>query len=217
MSQTLLLLLIKATWQTLYMVITASIFAGIIGIPLGILLVVTGKRGFLHHPWLHQSLALMINAMRSIPFIILLVAITPFTRLITGTSIGTTAAIVPLCVGAIPFVARIIETALHEVPLGLIEAGKAMGASAKQIIFNIMLPEAMPAIIEGITVVVVSLIGYSAMAGAIGGGGLGEVAINYGYQRFDVGIMLMTVVLLIILVQLIQYCGDQFSKYLRNR
>jgi len=199
------------------MVLMSSFAAAILGIPLGILLVVTNSKGFLSNRYIYQPLALLINAIRSVPFIILLVAITPLTRFITGTSIGTNAAIVPLTLGAMPFVARIIETALNEVPAGLIEAGQAMGASPKQIIFWIMLPEAMPAIIEGITVVVVSLLGYSAMAGAIGGGGLGEVAINYGYQRFDMSMMITTVVLLIILVQLLQWCGDRLSNYLRNR
>ncbi|MCW5588024.1 MAG: ABC transporter permease [Legionellales bacterium] len=210
-------LLILATWQTIYMVGVSSIIGMLFGIPLGIILAITHKNGICEQRILHQVLAIIINATRSIPFIILLVAITPLTRLLTGTSIGTLAAIVPLSVGAIPFIARIIETAIYEVPRGLHETGMALGANHWQVIRYFLLPEALPAIIDGMTVVIVALIGYSAMAGAIGGGGLGEVAINYGYQRFNMKIMLITIIILIMLVQLIQFLGERWANHLRHK
>ena len=151
---------------------------------------------------------------RSIPFIILLVAITPFTRLIIGTSIGTTAAMVPLAVSAIPFFARLVESAMNEVSYGLIEAGLAMGATVFQIVYKILIPESRATIIRGITLMLITLVGYSAMAGAIGGGGLGNVAITYGYERFEINIMIATVVILIVMVQLIQWCGDYIARKL---
>ncbi len=217
MSNTMIMLILSATWQTIYMVFIASLIASLVGIPLGILLAITSKNGIYENKLINSTLGVIVNAVRSIPFIILLVAIIPFTRLITGTSIGTAAAIVPLTIGAIPFIARIIESAIHEVSSGLIEAGIAMGANNLQIILKILLPESLPSIIDGITVVMVSLVGYSAMAGVIGGGGLGEVAINYGYQRFDPMIMLITVVILIIIVQFMQVAGENFAKYFRNK
>jgi D-methionine transport system permease protein len=210
-------LISQATWQTIYMVTTASLIAIAFGIPLGVILAITNKTSILENIIIHKSLSIIVNITRSIPFIILLVALIPLTRWLTGSSIGTTAAIVPLSIGAVPFVARIIESALYEVPRGLIQAGIVMGATPLQIIYKILLPEAMPSIIEGTTVVIVSLVGYSAMAGAVGGGGLGEVAINYGYQRFNLEIMLATIILLIILVQLIQSLGDYWANKLRRR
>ncbi|MGL6176924.1 MAG: methionine ABC transporter permease, partial [Vibrionaceae bacterium] len=173
--------------------------------------------GLLQNRVLNFLLSTIVNIGRSIPFIILLVVIIPLTRLLVGTSIGTTAAIVPLCVGAIPFIARLVEGALVEIPDGLIEAAQAMGASTLQIIMKVLLPEALPAIIHGATVTLVTLVGYSAMAGAVGGGGLGDVAIRYGYQRFDGTMMLITVVILVILVQLIQSIGDYFAKRVDHR
>ena len=166
---------------------------------------------------LNQTLGAIINAARSTPFIILMVAIIPFTRLIVGTSIGTNAAIVPLTIAAAPFVARIVESALKEVDAGLIEAAQAMGASPSQIILKVLIPEAMPSIVLGLTLTVISLIGYSAMAGAIGGGGLGDLAIRYGYQRFRADVMLATVVILIALVQMVQSSGDYFAHKLNKR
>lgn len=216
MSQTTLLLLLNATAETFYMVILSSVIATLVGLPLGIILYISRKNHILEHPFLHQTLAILVNIMRSIPFIILMVAIIPITRWIVGSSIGTNAAIVPLSLAAMPFIARIVENALLEVNKGLIEAATAMGANAWQIIGKVLIPEALPGIINGLTLTIVSLVGYSAMAGAVGGGGLGDLAIRYGYHRFDVKIMLITIAIMIILVQLIQWLGDgiakQFSK-----
>lgn len=204
--------ILLALWQTIYMVIVAGIVAVIIGLPLGVLLKIWRKGEIHPHPVAHKFLAIIINAMRSIPFIILMLAIIPFTRLVAGTSIGTTAAIVPLAVSAFPFVARVVENALDEVPFGLIEASQAMGASTWQIVMKVLVPEAMPGTIRGITLMLVALVGYSAMAGAVGGGGLGDVAIRYGYERFEVGVMVITVLILIAVVQLLQWLGDSLAR-----
>ncbi|MGL4735255.1 MAG: methionine ABC transporter permease [Enterovibrio sp.] len=209
--------LLDALGQTLLMVVSAGFIGFLLGFPLGILLHLTKPYGLLQNRVLNFLLSTIVNIGRSIPFIILLVVIIPLTRLLVGTSIGTTAAIVPLCVGAIPFIARLVEGALVEIPDGLIEAAQAMGASTLQIIMKVLLPEALPAIIHGATVTLVTLVGYSAMAGAVGGGGLGDVAIRYGYQRFDGTMMLITVVILVILVQLIQSIGDYFAKRVDHR
>lgn len=213
MSNELLYELAIATWQTIYMVLVSGIIASLFGIPMGVILLTTRQHGLLEQTTMNRLLAGFVNALRSIPFIILLVAIIPLTRFLVGTSIGTTAAIVPLSIAAIPFVARLVENRLSEVPYGLVEAGLAMGATSTQIIFKILLPEAAPGIINGITITLITLIGYSAMAGAVGGGGLGDLAIRYGYQRFDVAVMVYTVVILIVLVQLMQFFGDRVSKY----
>jgi D-methionine transport system permease protein len=212
MSQTLLLLLLEATLQTLYMVAVAGLIATLVGLPLGVLLYVTRRKNIYDKPWLHKSLAALINVTRSIPFIILMIAVIPFTRLLVGTSIGTNAAIVPLALAAMPFVARIVENALVEINAGLIEAATAMGATPIQIIRKVLLPEAWPNIINGLTLTIVSLIGYSAMAGAVGGGGLGDLAIRYGYQRFDLTVMIVTIVIMIALVQTVQFGGEQLVK-----
>jgi D-methionine transport system permease protein len=212
MSQTILSLLFNATLETIYMVCVASLVAILAGLPLGTILYVTRKNHILSAPILHQLLSAIINMTRSIPFVILMIAVIPFTRLIIGSSIGTNAAIVPLALCAIPFLARVVENALLEVNKGLIEAATAMGATAWQIIVKVLLPEAMPGIVNGLTLTIISLIGYSAMAGAVGGGGLGDLAIRYGYQRFDLGIMLITIVIMIIFVQSIQYFGDRIAK-----
>lgn len=205
-----------ATWQTFYMVIASGIIASIIGVPLGICLEVSKKNHILANKSCHRLLDIIVNIGRSIPFIILMIAIIPFTRLVVGTSIGTTAAIVPLSVGAIPFIARLTETALMEVPKSLIEAALAMGATPLQIIIKFLLCETWPSIINGITITLIALVGYSAMAGTIGGGGLGDLAIRYGYQRFQTNIMIITVVILIIMVQLLQIAGDMLSKKLNK-
>ncbi|MGL5335640.1 MAG: methionine ABC transporter permease [Enterovibrio sp.] len=210
-------LLLDALGQTLLMVATAGFIGFLLGFPLGILLHLTKPYGLLQNRFFNFLLSTIVNIGRSIPFIILLVVLIPLTRLIVGTSIGTTAAIVPLCIGAIPFIARLVEGALIEIPEGLVEAAQAMGASTFQIIMKVLLPEALPAIIHGATVTLVTLVGYSAMAGAVGGGGLGDVAIRYGYQRFDGTMMLITVVILVILVQLIQSIGDFFAKRVDHR
>jgi D-methionine transport system permease protein len=210
-------LLVLAFGETVLMVLASALFSALIGIPLGVALHVTKPGQILARPRLQMLLGTLVNIGRSVPFIILLVAIIPFTRLIVGTSIGTIAAIVPLTVGAIPFVARLIEGALIEVPFGLQEAAQAMGAKPLQIIQKVLLPEALPGIINAITITLVTLVNYSAMAGAIGGGGLGDVGIRYGYQRFDPAIMLITVVILVLLVQLIQGLGDRLVKYVDHR
>lgn len=212
MSPVITNLLFKSLAETLYMLSVSAIIAAIIGIPLGILLVVTEKNGILVCPVLNKPLAFAINMVRSIPFIILMVAIIPFTRMVAGTSIGTTAAIVPLTIAAIPYTARMVETSIREIPFGLIEAAESMGASPYQIIKKVLIPEALPSIIENMTVVIVSLIGSSAMAGTIGGGGLGDLAIRYGYQRFQADVMIATIIVLIIIVQLIQFIGRTWSR-----
>lgn len=217
MSEAMINLLLQALGETLLMVLASALFSGLIGIPLGVALHVTKSGQILQHPVLNRVLGAIINLGRSVPFIILLVAIIPLTRLIVGTSIGTVAAIVPLTVGAIPFVARLIEGALIEVPSGLVEAAQAMGAKPLQIIQKVLLPEALPGILNSLTITLVTLVNYSAMAGAIGGGGLGDVGIRYGYQRFDPLVMLITVAILVILVQLIQSLGDRLVKQVDHR
>lgn len=217
MSQTTLSLLLNATFATIYMVFVASLIATILGLPLGVILYVTQKGNILGQKPLNRLLAAFVNITRSIPFIILMIAVIPLTRFLVGTSIGINAAIVPLSLAAMPFIARIVDNALQEVNKGLIEAGTAMGASAWQIIIKILLPEARVGITNGLTLTIISLVGYSAMAGAIGGGGLGDFAIRYGYQRFDINMMLLTIIIMIILVQLIQLMGDKLArKFSRN-
>ncbi|HAU1190545.1 TPA: methionine ABC transporter permease [Legionella pneumophila] len=203
--------LLAATGETLYMVFFSTLFAVLLGLPLGILLYSSSR--IKPNIRLNKMLSTLINIFRSIPFIILLVAIIPFTRLIVGTSIGINAAIVPLTVGATPFFARLVDNVLQSLPLGLIETGYSMGANTRQIILHIILPEAQSGLIHSITVTAITLINYSAMAGAVGAGGLGTLAINYGYQRFNAGIMIATVIVLIILVQLIQMVGDYLAKH----
>ena len=206
-------LLFKALWETLYMVVSSGVISFALGIPLGVLLYVTRTGRILENAITNRIMGALVNAGRSIPFIILMVAIIPLTRLLTGTSIGTTAAIVPLSVAAIPFVARIAEGALQEVPTGLVEAAQSMGASPLQIITRVLLPEARAGLINGMTITLVTLVSYSAMAGAIGGGGLGDLGIRYGYQRFEGVIMLTTVTVLIALVQLLQMVGDRLQQH----
>lgn len=203
--------------ETLIMVAVSSVIGTALGLPLGILLFVTDPKGFLPMPALNISLGAVVNALRSIPFIILLVAIIPFTRLVVGSSIGTAAAIVPLTISVAPFIARIVETSLREVDKGLVEAAQAMGATNMQIITKVLLPEAMPGILAGLTIAVISLIGYSAMAGVVGGGGLGDLGIRYGYQRFMPEVMWPVVIILIILVQGLQSIGDRLVRKLSHR
>lgn len=212
MSAELWKLLGESLWETIYMVVVSGTVSALLGIPLGVLLYVTRESQILARPTLHKILGIVVNATRSIPFIILMVAVIPFTRLIIGTSIGTTAAIVPLSLAGIPFVARIAEGALDEVSTGLIEAAQSMGATPMQIITKVMLPEALPGLIHGMTLTLVTMVSYSAMAGAIGGGGLGDLGIRYGYQRFDPVVMLITVVILIAVVQLIQSGGELLQR-----
>lgn len=217
MSQEMLALLLEALGETLYMVAVSAGISTVLGVPLGVILVSTSRGHILQNLWLNRILGYIANATRSTPFIILMVAIIPLTRVLAGTSIGTNAAIVPLSIAAIPFVGRVVESALREVDYGLIEAAQAMGASPLQIIRRVLLPEAMPSIVLGLTLAVISLIGYSAMAGAIGGGGLGDLAIRFGYQRFRVDVMISTVVILIALVQLVQSVGDLLSRRLNKK
>jgi len=195
-------------WETLLMVGISGLAGALIGIPLGVLLRLTDRGGVLQNAGVNRVVGTVVNAVRSTPFIILLVAIIPFTRLIAGSSIGTAAAVVPLTIAAAPFIARLVEASLREVDHGLVEAAQAMGASTWQIVLKVLLPEALPGIIAGFTITLVSLTGYSAMAGAIGGGGLGDLGIRYGYQRFLPEVMLAVVVVLIAFVQAVQSLGD---------
>ena len=217
MSANLIPILWESTLQTLYMVAMATVLGTLIGAPLGIFLATSRRGELLSAPVLNTVLGLTVNAARSTPFIILVVAIIPLTRLIAGTSIGTTAAIVPLTIASAPFIARLIETAIREVDAGLIEAARAMGAAPFQIVRKVLIPEAMPGIILGLTLAVVSLIGYSAMVGAVGGGGLGDLGIRYGYQRFMPEVMLAVVVILILLVQAVQSCGEWIASRFDKR
>ncbi|TCS79385.1 methionine ABC transporter permease [Tepidibacillus fermentans] len=204
--------LFEAALETLYMVGISGLFTVILGIPLGIFLVLTDKGQLLENRILNIILSVIVNVFRSIPFIILMVLLIPFTRKIVGTPIGSTAATVPLIVGAAPFFARLVETSLREVNKGVIEAALSMGANIRQIIFKVYLPEAMPSILSGITVTLVALISYSAMAGVLGGGGLGNMAIIYGYQLYNTPVMLVTTAVILLLVQLVQTLGDHISK-----
>ncbi|GEO14597.1 methionine ABC transporter permease [Microvirga aerophila] len=217
MSPEMIRLIASATGETLYMVAVSAGIATLLGLPLGIFLATSGKGELYAAPWVNRGLGVIVNAARSTPFIILVVAIIPFTRLIAGTSIGTSAAIVPLTVAATPFIARLIEGAIREVDQGLIEAARAFGASPLQIVLKVLIPEALPGIALGLTLAVVSLIGYSAMVGAVGGGGLGDLGIRYGYQRFMPETMLAVVVVLIVLVQVVQSIGDRLSRHLNKR
>ncbi|ASK55909.1 ABC transporter permease [Vibrio tarriae] len=210
-------LLLTATWQTLYMVAIAGVVGFALGIPLGVILHTTKKDGLLENLPLNSILGAIVNVGRSVPFLVLMVAIIPVTKLIVGTFIGTTAAIVPLTIGAIPFVARLIESALLEVPTGLVEAAQSMGATPLQIIRKVLLPEALPTILNSVTITLVTLVSYSAMAGTVGGGGLGDVAIRYGFHRYDITIMAVTVVMLIVLVQIIQSIGDALVRRVDHR
>jgi D-methionine transport system permease protein len=217
MSQMILSLLLEASLETIYMVVVSAVIATLLGLPLGVLLYATRKGNLLSHPAFYQILAALINITRSIPFIILMIAVIPLTRLMVGSSIGTNAAIVPLSLCAIPFVARVVENALLEVGRGLIEAAVAMGSTVWQIIIKVLIPEALPGIINGLTLTLVNLVGYSAMAGAVGGGGLGDLAIRYGYQRFDIKTMVATIVIIVLFVQVIQWLGDSIAKHFASR
>lgn len=209
-------LLLGATWETIYMVAVAGVVGFAVGIPLGVILHITKKGGLLENTKLNGILGAVVNVGRSVPFLVLMVAIIPVTKMLVGTFIGTTAAIVPLTIGAIPFVARLIEGALLEVPTGLVEAAQSMGATPTQIITKVLLPEAMPTIVNSVTITLVTLVSYSAMAGTVGGG-LGDVAIRYGFHRYDITIMAVTVVMLIVLVQIIQSIGDAVVRRVDHR
>ena len=207
-----------ALWETFYVTILATLFAVIIGLPLGVLIVVGEKDGVLPLPKpILSFLNLLINLLRSIPFLILMILVFPITRFIIGTTVGTTASIVPLVIAAFPFVARLVETSLREVDPGIIETAQSMGASPLQIIVKVMIPESVPSLISGITIAITTILGYTAMSGIIGGGGLGKIAINYGYYRYKYLVMLIAVIILIVLVQLFQSIGTRLAKAMDKR
>jgi D-methionine transport system permease protein len=217
MSAAIQTLLLNALKDTVFMIGVSGFLAVLFGVPLGIVLVVTAPGGLKQNLLFNRVLGFVVNATRSTPFIILMVAIIPLTRAIVGTSIGTRAAIVPLSLAALPFMGRVVEGALREVDGGVVEASKAMGATPFQIVFRVLLPEAFPSLVTGVTLMLISLVGYSAMAGALGGGGLGDVAIRYGHQRFRVEVMMATVAILIVLVQSVQSVGDFIVRLIRRR
>ena len=217
MSQIMFDLLVKSVWETVLMTFASGLISLAAGLPLGLLLVATGKGSFAENRWINGVLGAIINGFRSVPFIILLVALIPVTRFIVGTSIGTWAAIVPLAIAATPYFARIAEVSLREVDPGLIEAVRAMGGSRWHLVREVLVPEALPGLTSGFTVTLVTLIGASAMAGAIGAGGLGDLAIRYGYQRFETAIMVAVVAVLIVLVCGMQWLGDRLTARLDHR
>lgn len=207
-----------ATWQTFIMVLFSTVFSMLIGLPLGIILCTTdAQTGLKPRKALNQFLSIIINILRAIPFVILVILLFPFTRVIVHTAIGTRASIVPLTIAAAPFVARVIESSLKEVDPGVIQAARSMGSKNSQIIFKVLLPEALPSIINGITLTIINLIGYSAMAGTVGGGGLGDVAIRYGYQRYRVEYMLGSVAIILIMVEIIQVIGTRIANKMQAK
>ena len=206
-------LYIEGTVATLYMVFMSTLFAYIFGVPLGILLTVTGPGSLVPRPVFNSVLGTIVNIGRSIPFIILIVALIPFTRLVAGTSLGPRASVVALVVGAVPFVARLIEASLKELNPGVIEAAESMGASMPKLVLGVMLPEALPSLIRGVALTAITLVGYSAMAGAVGGGGLGDIAIRYGYHRYQSDVMIGTLILLVLMVQIIQMAGNVLARF----
>ena len=204
-------LILTPTLETIYMVVASTIFSLIIGFPLGILLVITEKGNIWEKPFFNKILSGSINVLRSIPFIILMILVFPLAKVIVGKSIGTTATIVPLSIAAAPFVARIMESSIREIDKGVIESSLAMGASVWQIIRRVLIPESLPSIVSGITLTIINLIGYSAMAGAIGGGGLGNLAIRFGLYKFDTKVMLISLAIIIVLVQGVQFIGTRLT------
>ncbi|MER6501970.1 methionine ABC transporter permease [Streptomyces sp. NPDC001455] len=210
-------LLAQGTVDTLYMVLWSTVVTVLVGLPLGVLLVLTDKGGLLQNAVVNKVVGVIVNIGRSLPFMILLIALIPFTTWVVGTFIGPTAMIVPLTVGAVPFFARLVETAVREVDHGLVEAVQSMGGSIPTIVRKVLLPQALPSLVSGVTTTVIVLVGYSAMAGAVGGEGLGSKAVTYGYQRFDNQFMLATVVLLVVIVSVIQLIGDLVVRLLARR
>ncbi len=217
MSPILFELLIKSLWETVLMTLASGAISFVAGLPLGLALVATAKGGIAENLWFNRILGSVVNGFRSVPFIILLVALIPVTRLIVGTALGTWAAIVPLAIAATPYYARIAEVSLREVDRGLIDAVRAMGGNRWTILREVLVPEALPGLVAGFTVTLVTLVGASAMAGAIGAGGLGDLAIRYGYQRFETAVMIAVVIVLILLVSLIQWGGDRLVARLERR
>ena len=217
MTEKMIQLIITGIGETLYMVVISTVVAYVFGIPLGVIMYITDKKGICRNRIINLVVGVIINIIRSVPFLILLVAILPFTRLVVGTTIGPTATIVPLIVAAIPFVARMVESSLKEVDGGVIEAAKAMGSSNFQIITRVLLPEAKPSLLVGLTIAITTILGYSAMAGFTGGGGLGAIATNYGYYRYQTDVMLITVAVLVIIVQIFQEVGIRIVNKLDKR
>ena len=207
----------QATFDTLVMLAGSLGFSVLLGLPLGVVLFLTGRGRLLANPAANAALSFAVNVLRSVPFVILLIVMIPLTMLLVGTSLGVAGAIPPLVVGAAPFYARLVETALREVDTGVVEAGQAMGATPRQIVFGVLLPEALPGIVAGATVTAIALVSYTAMAGVVGAGGLGDLAIRFGYQRFQTDVMVVTVVLLLILVQGLQWVGDRLVIKLSRR
>lgn len=220
MTKAIWTLIFQSTLQTLQMVFFSTIFSILLGLPLGILLCVTRPEehgGIMPKPVLNNILDKIVNVLRSFPFIILMIILFPLSRLLVGTTIGTTATIVPLSIAAAPFAARVIETSLKEVDTGVVQAARSMGSTNRQIIFKVMIPEAMPSLVSGVTLTIINLVGYSAMAGAIGGGGLGDLAIRYGYQRTRTDVMIVAVVIILVLVELIQFIGNKISAQILSK
>ncbi|MDQ6469829.1 methionine ABC transporter permease MetI [Flavobacterium sp. LHD-80] len=217
MSDSIIDLLLKGTWETIVMTFVSGFFGFLLGLPTGILLFLTRKNQILEQPVLNRSLSVLVNIFRSIPFIILIVWMIPFTRAIVGTSIGVSAALVPLSIGAAPFIARLVENSLLSLPSGLIEAARALGATPFQIVYKVLLPEALPSLINAASITLITLVGYSAMGGAVGAGGLGQVGYQYGYIGYDAVTMNSVLALLVILVFVIQFAGDRLSKRFDHR
>ena len=210
-------LLLQGTLDTLYMTLVSTAIAYLIGIPLGVILVITRRDGICPAPKTNAVLGTIVNIMRSVPFLILIILLIPFTRLVAGTSIGATATIVPLIVGAAPFIARMVESSLLEVDAGVVEAAQAMGASPWQIVTKVLLKESVPSLVTGAAIALTTILGYSAMAGAVGGGGLGDLAIKYGYHRYQTDVLLLTLIILVLLVQVIQALGNAVAKRIDHR
>lgn len=220
MTKAIWTLIFQSTLQTLQMVFFSTIFSILLGLPLGILLCVTRPEehgGIMPKPVLNSILDKIVNVLRSFPFIILMIILFPLSRLLVGTTIGTTATIVPLSIAAAPFAARVIETSLKEVDTGVVQAARSMGSTNSQIVFKVMIPEALPSLVSGVTLTIINLVGYSAMAGAIGGGGLGDLAIRYGYQRTRTDVMIVAVVIILVLVELIQFIGNKISAQILSK
>ena len=215
--QQLLSMIAEGTWETIYMTFFSTVFAYILGLPLGVLLVVTEKGHIMENQPFNSVLGTIINILRSVPFLILMIAVIPLTRFVMGTTIGSTATIMPLVIAAFPYVARTVESSLKEVDRGVIEAAQSMGATKLQIIYKVILPEALPSLINSAAIATTTILSYSAMSGAIGGGGLGALAINYGYYRYKTDVLLVAVVMLVVLVQVIQMIGTRFARTMDHR
>ena len=217
MDSSMTALIIQGTFETLYMTLVSTFIAYIIGLPVGVLLVTSDAEGIVPMRILNKVLDIIVNITRSIPFLILLIAVIPFTRLVVGTSIGSTATIVPLVIAAAPFIARLVESSIKEVDYGIIEASLSMGASPLQVVMKVMIPEAKPSLIIGAAIATTTILGYSAMAGIVGGGGLGDIAIRFGYYRYETGVMVITVVLLVLVVQIFQEIGMKIAQKADHR